>query len=289
MLNTWIAAFRLKTLPLAFGSIILGSWMADELKPEILGLALLTAVLLQILSNLANDYGDFTKGTDAHRADRQMGSGKIQAKQMKRAIVLFAVLSLLSGLYLLYVSFGVQWNQWLIFLAFGLGSIAAALAYTMGKRAYGYYGLGDLFVFLFFGLLGVAGSSYLYDGVTEASRFLAAMSYGLLCVAVLNVNNIRDLEKDVLNNKITLASKMGHIGALNYQAFIFILSFLFMAGHHLIEPYTSLAPIGIAYLGYSHMAALRQADKSDDYNAQLKYVSLGSLAITILFIFQLHL
>lgn len=290
MLNAWLQALRLKTLPLALGAILLGSRLPKmSFDVTILGFAALTAVLLQILSNLANDYGDFVKGTDKHRKDRQLGGGKISPTAMKIAIGLFVVLSLGSGILLLNAAFGFNTLRWWTFMIFGLLSIAAAIAYTVGKKAYGYYGLGDLFVFLFFGILGVLGTAYLYSSQIESSFVLAAVAYGALCVGVLNVNNIRDLDKDILNNKITLASKMGKDGALNYQAFLMITAVIALLAHHIVSGYTSLAPIGAGALGYFHILALRKAENSDDYNQQLKILSLGSLGVVLLFLIELFL
>lgn len=142
-MKKWIAAFRLKTLPLALGAIILGSWVNDfSFDFEIFLFASITAILLQILSNLANDYGDYVKGTDRHRKDRQLAEGSISSQSMIIAIILFALGSLISGIYLLNISFGDNWSLWFGFLAIGLGSIAAAILYTVGKKAYGYMGLG---------------------------------------------------------------------------------------------------------------------------------------------------
>ncbi|MFY0644930.1 MAG: 1,4-dihydroxy-2-naphthoate octaprenyltransferase [Bacteroidia bacterium] len=289
MLKSWISALRLKTLPLALGAIILGSRLPKlSFDVEIFAWACLSAVLLQILSNLANDYGDFKKGTDSHRADRQLAGGKISAKSMLIAIVITATLSLISGLILLYTAFGTEWKYWIVFLILGLGSIAAAITYTIGNRAYGYYGLGDLFVFIFFGMVGVVGTAYLYQQTLIAEYFLPAISYGALSVGVLNINNIRDLDKDVLNNKITLAAQMGREGALNYQAFLMITAFLSMGAHHLISGYLSLAPVGIAALGYLHLIQLRKAQSAEEYNALLKFLSLGSLGVVLLFTLRLY-
>lgn len=290
MLKAWVQALRLKTLPLALGAILLGSRLPKmSFDVQILGLAALTAVLLQILSNLANDYGDFVKGTDKHRKDRQLGGGKISPKAMKIAIGLFVILSLVSGIFLLNTAFGSNTSRWWTFLGFGLLSIAAAIAYTIGKKAYGYYGLGDLFVFLFFGLLGVLGTAYLYSSEIESAYVLAAIAYGALSVGVLNVNNIRDLDKDILNNKITLASKMGKDGALNYQAFLMITSVIALLAHHIVAGYASLAPIGAAVLGYTHILSLRKAESAEDHNQQLKILSLGALGVVLLFLFELFL
>lgn len=284
----WLAAFRLKTLPLALGAIILGSKLHElSFDFQIFLFAALTAIFLQILSNLANDYGDYIKGTDKHRKDRQLSGGNITPQAMKVAMILFGIFALSSGIYLLTISFGDQLIYWFQFLGLGLASIAAAVMYTVGKKAYGYNGLGDVFVFIFFGLIGVVGTAFLFKQEINASYWLPAIAYGCLCVGVLNVNNIRDLDKDVLTNKITLASKMGKDGALNYQIVLLSIAFLGFMGHHFIEGYVSLAPIGVVFLGYSHITRLQVADSSEDYNQQLKFLSLGSLVVVILFLIKL--
>jgi 1,4-dihydroxy-2-naphthoate octaprenyltransferase len=287
-MKKWIAAFRLKTLPLALGAIILGSWVNDfSFDFEIFLFAGITAILLQILSNLANDYGDFIKGTDRHRKDRQLAGGNISPRSMLITIVVFALGALSSGIYLLNISFGDDFNLWMKFFLLGIFSIAAAILYTMGKRAYGYMGLGDVFVFIFFGLVGVLGTSYLFRQEIWTSTWLLAIGYGCLCVGVLNVNNIRDLDKDVLTNKITIASKLGLQGSIIYQTLLIITTFLTFSFYHLIENYYSLSPLLILILGFVHIQKLKEAETETDYNNQLRFLSIGSLGIVILFVIRL--
>jgi|TARA_B110000908_G_scaffold170939_1_gene232030 1,4-dihydroxy-2-naphthoate octaprenyltransferase len=284
----WLAAFRLKTLPLALGAIILGSSLHElSFDFQIFLFAVLTAIFLQILSNLANDYGDFVKGTDRHRKDRQLSEGTISKEAMLVAIVLFVVLALGAGLYLLHLSFADNWSHWFMFLGLGIASIAAAITYTVGKKAYGYNGLGDVFVFIFFGLIGVVGTAFLFKQAIGPAMWLPGIAYGCLCVGVLNVNNIRDLDKDVLTNKITLASKLGRDGALAYQITLMTVAFVGFVGHHLSSSYYSLAPIAVLVLGYVHITRLQNAEIADDYNRQLKFLSLGSLVVVILFLIKL--
>lgn len=284
----WLAAFRLKTLPLALGAIILGSRLHElAFDFPIFLFAALTAICLQILSNLANDYGDFVKGTDKHRKDRQLSGGNISKQAMLTAIVVFVVLALGCGLYLLHLAFADNWNYWFKFLGLGIASIIAAITYTVGKKAYGYNGLGDVFVLIFFGLIGVAGTAFLFKQEIEPAMWLAAIGYGCLCVGVLNVNNIRDLDKDVLTNKITLASKLGKEGAIGYQVGLVSVAFLGFTAHHLSSDYMSIAPVAVLILGYAHIVKLRAAVTAADYNQQLKFLSLGSLVVVILFLIKL--
>lgn len=284
----WIAALRLKTLPLALGAILLGSMLQEyAFDLNIFLWASSTAILLQVLSNLANDYGDFVKGTDRHRKDRQLGEGNITPRAMLGAIIIVSVLTLIAGIYLLNLAFSDNWNYWFAFLAIGLLSIAAAILYTVGKSAYGYNGLGDVFVFIFFGLVGVLGSSFLFVQELQWEMYLPAISYGCLAMSVLNVNNIRDLDKDILTDKITLASKLGKQGALTYQTSILVIAFLSMFCYHIAAHYVSLAPIGMLVLTWVNSRALRSAKTSDDYNGQLKMLSIGSLVVVILFILKI--
>lgn len=220
----WITAFRLRTLSLSLSTIFMGSFMAafyGHFRWEVLLWASLTTLFLQILSNLANDYGDYVSGADGeHRKgpDRMMQSGRISAKQMKFAIIIFSVLSFLSGLILLFETFHSKIDMlFVLFVLFGLGAIAAAMKYTMGENPYGYRGLGDIFVFIFFGLIGVGGTYFLHTLALNGYIWLPAISVGLLSSGVLNVNNIRDEESDKLSGKNTLVVMMGGRRARAYH------------------------------------------------------------------------
>ncbi len=227
-MNPWIVSLRLRTLPLAIAVISTGAILAFDagaFRWEIYVMALLTTILLQILSNLANEYGDFDKGTD--NDDRQgpirsMQDGAISQSAMLRAMILSAVLSFLSGLYLLYVSSDSMTMFW-SFLGFGVLAIAGAVYYTFGDSAYGYKGLGDISVLLFFGLLGVAGTYYLFAKSIDTLVFLPATTVGLFITAVLNVNNVRDMENDKASGKITIPVRLGKSGAIIYHYMLLVL------------------------------------------------------------------
>jgi 1,4-dihydroxy-2-naphthoate octaprenyltransferase len=227
-IKAWIGAMRLRTLPLATASIVLGSALAvyqGGFRGSIFALCLLTALLLQMLSNFANDYGDAVKGTDNDSRVgpmRAVQSGVITQTQMKSAIVMCALLAVVSGLALLAVGLGRQLIPWLVFLGLGLLAVIAAMTYTMGRSPYGYKGLGDISVFLFFGLLGVVGSCYLHTGQLVGAIWLPAVFCGLLSAAVLNINNIRDLVPDRAAGKMTLAVRLGERRArLYHQALVY--------------------------------------------------------------------
>jgi 1,4-dihydroxy-2-naphthoate octaprenyltransferase len=224
--TSWIKAFRLRTLPLAMSSIFMGSLLAiyDGIYSwTVIIFAIITTLFLQILSNLANDFGDSLKGTDNPNRlgpKRTVQSGEITARQMKIAIVVFALLSFISGLALLYFAFEKDLWKIFIFILIGIGAIVAAIKYTVGKKAYGYSGYGDLFVFLFFGIIGVAGTYYLNTNHLRWDILLPAASIGFFSMGVLNLNNMRDIENDLKSGKRTVASKFGFDRAKFYHEFL---------------------------------------------------------------------
>jgi len=224
--SAWIEAFRLRTLPLALSAIIMGSFLAvadGRYYAPVIGLAVLTTLFLQILSNLANDYGDLLKGTDNDNRvgpKRGVQSGRISLRQIKSAIILFAMLSFVSGLGLLYVSLGNHFLTALLFLALGLAAIAASIKYTAGNHAYGYRGLGDLFVFIFFGLVAVTGTYYLNSLHFHWLILLPASAMGFLSAGVLNLNNMRDMDNDRASGKHTIASQLGYGKARIYHTLL---------------------------------------------------------------------
>ncbi|WP_300674517.1 1,4-dihydroxy-2-naphthoate octaprenyltransferase [Soonwooa sp.] len=226
----WIKAARLRTLPLSLSGIIMGSFIAKwRLKEDggfwdwkIFALALLVTLLYQILSNYANDYGDGVKGTDKLRINeaeaRAVASGKITAKQMKNAVILLSILSFVATVALLYVAFIPNYmNEFYIFIGLGVACILAAIGYTVGKKPYGYMGLGDIFVFVFFGLVSVCGSYFLFTKTFSWDVLLPAAAVGLLSAAVLNLNNMRDMQNDEASGKKTLALKLGYKNAMIYE------------------------------------------------------------------------
>ncbi|MDR3432877.1 MAG: 1,4-dihydroxy-2-naphthoate polyprenyltransferase [Rouxiella aceris] len=225
--SAWLESLRLRTLPLAFASILMGSAVASlqgSLKPSVALLALLTAGLLQILSNLANDYGDAVKGSDTPERVgplRGMQKGLITQQQMKRAIKLCIVAAVVAGLALIAVACQKP-SDVLVFLVLGLLSIAAAITYTVGTRPYGYMGLGDLSVLIFFGWISVGGTYYLQVGRLDLLVMLPATACGLLAAAVLNINNLRDIETDRQHGKNTLAVRLGPHKARGYHLLLLV-------------------------------------------------------------------
>ena len=229
-LRTWIRAARPRTVLLSFSGVLLGGFLAVRLAingeffyPFPILFAAITAVLLQILSNLANDYGDFKKGTDnAKRVgpQREMQSGAITEQEIKRGLAFTAGLCLIFGALLIFVFAKLNWQELAVFAALGIGAVLAALLYTLGKRPYGYRGLGDLFCFLFFGWAAVAGTYYLSAPWFDFSVFLPATAMGFLSNAVLNINNMRDVENDRASGKNSIVVKLGLKKAFVYHCLL---------------------------------------------------------------------
>ena len=228
-IKTWVSAMRLRTLPLSVSGIIIGACLAHYngfFQWNIFVLAICTTLSLQILSNLANDYGDGIKGTDNNDRigpERALQSGRIKPYQMFNAIKVNIVLVIFFAFLLIYNAFGLNnFFYSMIFFILGGLSIAAALKYTVGESAYGYRGLGDLFVFIFFGLVSVIGSYFLFSRQLDHVVLLPSIAVGLLSVAVLNLNNMRDIDSDIKSNKNTFAVKLGKKGSKIYHSFLII-------------------------------------------------------------------
>ena len=207
---------RPRTLPLALAGIGMGSFLAAAdgvFSGSITLLAILTATFLQILSNLANDYGDSIHGADSAERkgpSRAVQSGLISSAEMQRAMLITAVLAMISGAILVWVALGAQQLLLaILFIILGGASIWAAINYTAGDHPYGYMGLGDLFVLLFFGLTGVLGAYYLQAKTLNWLIVLPAISMGVFAVAVLNINNIRDIASDVKAGKNSIPVRLG--------------------------------------------------------------------------------
>lgn len=285
----WIQAARLRTLPLSVSGIIVGSAYAyyqGYSDWRIVVLALLTTLGLQVLSNYANDYGDGVKGTDANRIGekRLVAAGVITAEQMKKAVIITAFLTFIIALLLIYVAFGKEnFALSLIFILLGIVSIGAAIKYTVGKSAYGYSGFGDVFVFIFFGLVSVIGSNFLFTHFIDWKLFLPATAIGLLSVAVLNLNNMRDIENDKIAGKNTLVVKMGLKWAKKYHEIILAIGMLsFMVFLMLIK--TSLLPVLLINIPIiMNMNKVNKSEKYEDFDPELKKVALSTFALSILF------
>ena len=300
--KSYIKAARLRTLPLSISGIILGSYLGNEFvnsllehtirtsiwESSIFWLAIFTTVGFQVLSNYANDYGDGIKGSDKNRTGeaRMVSSGAITPKQMKTAMISTTTITLLIALLLIYVAFGSKnFGYSILFFGLGIASIAAAIKYTVGNSAYGYSGFGDIFVFLFFGLLSVVGSYFLYTKMINFEIFLPAFSIGLLSTAVLNLNNLRDREQDKTNNKNTLVVKLGVVRAKKYHYFLIIgaliaaLIYTFLNFSSIYEFVFLVAFIPLV----KNMITVSRNNTPAELDGELKKVALSTFLFAILF------
>ncbi|EKO3985131.1 1,4-dihydroxy-2-naphthoate polyprenyltransferase [Vibrio fluvialis] len=291
-LRIWFDAARPKTLPLALVSIFTGSALAfssGHFSLPIALLALLTATLLQILSNLANDYGDAVKGTDNEKRlgpMRAIQSGEVSLADMKRAIVINIALTIIAGLALVFYALD-SLESILVFIGLGVLAMMAAIAYTVGNKPYGYVGLGDLSVFLFFGLLGVSGTYFLHTGHIEWSLFLPSLGCGLMAVAVLNVNNMRDIENDAECGKRTVPVRLGQQRAKTYHfllltgAVLAFASYLLMQGKPL---WISLPFLLSLIMVTKHGRAVWVSEKPAQIAPMLPVIVKCSLVTNLLFV-----
>lgn len=291
-IKSWLKAARLRTLPLSLSGIILGSFLAYSngfFNFSILLLAILTTVGFQVISNFANDYGDGVKGTDNEDRigpQRTLQSGEITPNQMLNAIKITGVITLIIALWLIYIAFGKENIFYsILFFILGVGSIVAAVKYTMGKNAYGYSGFGDVFVFLFFGLLSVCGTYFLYAHTLEYTIFLPAFSVGLLSVGVLNLNNMRDRISDEKSGKNTLVVKIGEEFSKYYHYYLLLASFMFAFLYTMIH-FKSVWQFlfALAFIPiFKHLHTVYKNRKPKELDPELKKLALSTFLFVILF------
>lgn len=287
--EAWLHAVRLRTLPLALASIFAGSFLAEwknAFRWEILLLASLTTIFLQILSNLSNDYGDTVHGADSSERQgpvRAVQSGLISLSEMKMAMYFLGFLSLISGLMLIYVAVQ-DLKIFLIFLGLGLAAIWAAITYTSGNNPYGYAGLGDVSVFLFFGLLGVLGTFFLHTLSFDSNTLWIAFSLGVFSTAVLNINNIRDIESDSKAGKKSIPVRIGRVKAVQYNwallvsGYLSLIAFVYSTGNHLSLLALVAWPV-MMKVGYG----VQHAKSSVQTDPFLKKMAISTLLWVILF------
>lgn len=296
----WIEAARLRTLPLSVSGIIVGSMYAlahptDEiLTPtevfnwRLFGFAILTTLGLQILSNFANDYGDGIKGTDNEDRigpKRAIQSGVISPAAMKRAIIITSFLTLLSAIALIYYAFGYAHLVYSVFyLVLGVLAIMSAIRYTVGNTAYGYRGYGDLFVFVFFGLVSTLGVNFLYSKQLDFELILPAMAIGFLSVGVLNLNNMRDEASDKKAGKNTIVVKIGGAKAKKYHYFLIVgamvLTLVFaIISEFQFDQYLFL----LAYIPLTkHLITVSKNQNPKELDPELKKLALSTFALAVL-------
>ena len=291
-IKSWINAARLRALPLALSGIIMGcglAWFLDVIQWLVSLLAIITATLIQVFSNFANDYGDSQHGTDncfRLGPTRMIQSGEISKKEMITGMFIVGVLCFLFGTGLVYLG---TWHHskfaFFSFIGFGVLSLLAAYFYTAGKKPYGYIGLGDLFVFIFFGPLPVAGVFYLNTNFLPYSIFLPAISIGFFSVGVLNINNMRDIENDRNSGKITIAVRLGRKKSRIYHIFLilggWIAALIYVANQH-----TSLWQwlfILVLPLFINDLVKIKKIKNDKELDPFLKRLALSTLAFTLLF------
>ncbi|MPR35776.1 1,4-dihydroxy-2-naphthoate polyprenyltransferase [Salmonirosea aquatica] len=291
-MNPWIEAARPRTLPLALSCILMGCFLAyadGAFDGWIAVLSVLTTIFLQVLSNFANDYGDAVSGKDSDLREgprRAVHAGQITASAMRNAIIWFSVLSLVSGIGLLYVALhNAPARVFWIFLGIGLACIAAAITYTAGKRPYGYVGLGDVSVLIFFGWVGVLGTYYLHTLIWNWDLLLPATSCGLFAVAVLNINNIRDIESDRATGKNSIPVRLGRDRAVIYHWLILLAGMscvlLYTATH--FTHYTQLFFLLSFPLFVRNGLAISRLRKASELDPYLKQMALSTLLFVVLF------
>ena len=289
--SIWISTMRLRTLPLSISGIVLASCFAaynGYFNGLVCALAVLTTLSFQILSNLANDYGDGIKGTDNNERvgpDRAIQTGKISPEEMFNAIKINVLISIVLSCLLIFTAFGVKYFfLTLLFFLLGIASVVAAIRYTVGDSAYGYKGLGDFYVFVFFGLVSVVGCYVLYAKTLDHVVFLPALTIGLLSTAVLNLNNMRDIVSDEKSNKKTLVVKLGIEKAKKYHITLIVLAIVISALFGILY-YTSIYNLifVIAYIPLvSHIKKVIHNSESKLLDPELKKVALTTVLLAIL-------
>lgn len=290
MMKAWISAMRLRTLPLALSCVLTGSAFAlseGKFSTLIFVLTVITTVLLQVLSNFANDLGDSENGADNEGRigpTRAVQSGMISKQSMKRAVISLATLSLIAGVTLLWFALKDHHDcysiLWMFFL--GITAIAAAIRYTAGKNPYGYLGLGDLFVFLFFGVVGVCGTAFLQTGELNLYYLLPSTAIGLLSTAVLNLNNMRDIHNDEAVGKRTIPVRIGAKNALTYH-YILIISGVLCGiwSARFIGTETGVASIALI-IPIIHLLKIRTFKSPQQFDPELKKIALSTFLYSLL-------
>ena len=291
-LKIWLQAFRLRTLPLAISSAILGSFLAysyGEFRWIILVLATLTTTFLQILSNLANDYGDAVSGADNNNRlgpERVTQSGKVNRKEMRNMIRLFVILSLVSGTILIFTGLNnLPVKYILLFFLLGLSAIYAAIKYTVGDKPYGYRGFGDIFVFIYFGIVGVAGTYYLHTHTFHFPILLPASAIGFFSAGVLNINNLRDIVSDNESGKRTIVVKLGLQYAKIYHALLIGLAVILSIIYTILYYNSAFQLLFLVTvpLFFLNVIAVFNYKMPIDLNKELKKLALSIFAFALTF------
>lgn len=289
--KNWIKAARPRTLPLSLACIGMGTFLAaaqGSFHWGIFSCCILTTIFLQVLSNFSNDYGDTVHGADSkdrEGPDRAVQTGAISLNAMRSAMKLFALLSVVSGICLLWLAFG--WDPRIFGAFFGLGILAvlAAITYTSGSKPYGYAGLGDLSVLIFFGVVGVAGTYFLFTKSYDPQILLPALSCGLFSVAVLNVNNIRDIESDREAGKMSIPVRIGRSNAVIYHWTLLIVGLVAAISYVALnfEGYLQVIFLVTIPLFFRNAYAVSTKVNPKELDPYLKQMALTTLLFVITF------
>ena len=296
-LKVWLKAVRLRTLPLSVSGILIGNSLCfqhTEFSVTLFVLMLFTAISFQIISNFANDYGDGVKGTDNENRvgpKRVLQQGLLSRAILKKGIVIISLISLLLAFVLIFLAFGFNsWNYILIFIGLSFASVWAAIFYTVGNKAYGYYGFGDLFVFLFFGGVSVLGAYFVQLKTFSYPAILLSLVVGFLSVGVLNLNNMRDIDNDAFVGKRTLVVIMGAAIAKKYHLFLLIVSvsilvyvFSSVSIRFFWIPYLAIIPLIV------HFISVLKNSEPKFFDPELKKLSLSIFFLSILIFFSFYL
>lgn len=283
----------MRTIPLSVSGILIGTglaWREGFSDTSVTIWALITTICFQITSNFANDYGDGIKGTDNPDRlgpERAVQSGLLSAHAMKRGVLIMVCLSIVSIVAVLAAAFGSEnIRNLVLFALLGVFSLWAAIKYTVGSNAYGYSGLGDIFVFAFFGLLSVLGSYFLYTKQLTATAWLPAAAIGFLCTAVLNLNNLRDIENDKESGKRTMVVQMGNKKGRIYHYTLLLLALFCMLLYNLLESNRGMQLLHlIAFIPILvHALKIRKIDSPASFDPELKKVALSTFAMSVLFL-----
>ena len=296
-LKVWLKAVRLRTLPLSVSGILIGNSLCFQ-HPEFSGilfvLMLFTAISFQIISNFANDYGDGVKGTDNDNRlgpKRVLQQGLLSREILKRGIIIISLISLLLAFVLIFLAFGSNsWYYILIFIGLSFASVWAAIFYTVGNKAYGYYGFGDLFVFLFFGGVSVLGAYFIQLKTFSYPAILLSLVVGFLSVGVLNLNNMRDIDNDAFVGKRTLVVIMGAAIAKKYHLFLLIVSvsilvyvFFSVSIRFFWIPYLAIIPLMV------HFISVLKNSEPKFFDHELKKLSLSIFLLSLLIFLSFYL
>ena len=296
-LKVWLKAVRLRTLPLSVSGILIGNSLCFQ-DPEFSGilfvLMLFTAISFQIISNFANDYGDGVKGTDNDNRlgpKRVLQQGLLSREILKKGIVIISLISLLLAFVLIFLAFGSNsWYYILIFIGLSFASVWAAIFYTVGNKAYGYYGFGDLFVFLFFGGVSVLGAYFNQLKTFSYPAILLSLVVGFLSVGVLNLNNMRDIDNDAFVGKRTLVVIMGAAIAKKYHLLLLIVSvsilvyvFSSVSIRFFWIPYLAIIPLIV------HFISVLKNSEPKFFDPELKKLSLSIFLLSLLVFLSFYL